>query len=359
MSELEKELAERGAGERDSSGEFTLDPAKARLKLAKYQLETPHHFALNLVASAIAGGATSIDVRQDADDFELFSNCSPLEGEALRSLFSSQPSRQLHELAIAVNGALALDPLSLTVESHGHRLQAAESPRVESCPDRGGFRFHLKTAAPMLKRLYTPASQLIESNLIAERCGLAPVQELTIHGRPARLAVQLGSCRGYAIVPGRFRIGLVDCPEGRRYELPASELHSAVLSYEETGQRPPLTVILDGVSFASSEEVAPGIRTIVWTTGLDKDLSQAGLVRDQAWDSLLEWLEARSQDLLDQLPRPAAAVPTCPSCSQGRLFQDCPLETEAGPLRVKVGSHWKPVVARVCEACGYTSLRAI
>ncbi|MCA9796148.1 MAG: hypothetical protein KC910_30280 [Candidatus Eremiobacteraeota bacterium] len=360
MSELDKELSERAGGRPESSGEFTLDPAQARLKMARYQLESPHHFALSLVASVVAGGATRIEVAQDADDFELVANCQPLDRDALEQLFHSQPNRQLHELAIATNGALALEPVGLTIESGGHRLRASEALRVEECPNQGPFRFHLKTTAPLLKKLYTPATELVASHLISERCGLAPVEELGVRGRLARLAVQLGPCRCYGIVQGKFRIGLVNGSDGQRFQLEASQSHSAVLSYQESGQPPSLTVILDGVSFMASVDLGPKIRAIVWTTGLTKDLSQANLVRDEHWEALLEWLQERARELLAHLPAPPAEAPAgrCPSCGQTQLVEGCPVQSQAGPVQVKVGSQLRPLLAGVCQQCGHVSFNA-
>lgn len=99
-------------------GSVAVDPAKAVEKMRAYQLVDPRQWALEVVRIAAAGGATRIDVRQDADDVEIAFDGDPLPPAELARLFDHlfrTDDRRARLLAIAVNTVLGLGPRWLDV----------------------------------------------------------------------------------------------------------------------------------------------------------------------------------------------------------------------------------------------------
>ena len=71
--ELVAALAAEGTLE--SRGQFTLDKAKAREKLQKFQLAEPERYVVLLAEAALMGGATFLEVDIDGDDVREISLC--------------------------------------------------------------------------------------------------------------------------------------------------------------------------------------------------------------------------------------------------------------------------------------------
>ena len=55
------------SGSADSQGAFTISWTRAKEQLAQFALPEPRRYVLNLVASAVASGATFIEVTQTAN----------------------------------------------------------------------------------------------------------------------------------------------------------------------------------------------------------------------------------------------------------------------------------------------------
>ena len=80
------EYLEQFRGKVAESGTFTVNVAKARIKLRQYLLRERHTYACHLVAAGIAWGASEVRVENDADDlvveFEALPNRSKEGGLA-------------------------------------------------------------------------------------------------------------------------------------------------------------------------------------------------------------------------------------------------------------------------------------
>ena len=120
-------------GTRDSSGVFTLSTEKAQEKLRQFALYHPRLYVLNLVASAVSGGATRIEFEFQLGRTVMRHNGKPFEEFELQRLWSQllSPTRTSgYELAIALNAARSLSPTRLFVESWqadiGYRLDIAD-----------------------------------------------------------------------------------------------------------------------------------------------------------------------------------------------------------------------------------------
>lgn len=106
--------ASRQAGQTDSEGTFTIDFAKAREKMARFQLANPQEFVLKIVMAACAAGAGGLDVRTGTrtgfilrdwpDELTIDSLARRLCADTILS-----GEHALDHLAVAVNALLGLD----------------------------------------------------------------------------------------------------------------------------------------------------------------------------------------------------------------------------------------------------------
>lgn len=106
MSEVSKFIDE-DHGPVESTGEFTLSPAKAREKLARYLLESTSDCLLRLVQAAVLDQANSISITISRYGFKLLANGAtgpaPGELEELNAdrLLSDRVSQAVHSLVLA------------------------------------------------------------------------------------------------------------------------------------------------------------------------------------------------------------------------------------------------------------------
>ncbi len=210
----------RSEGRLDSSGRFTIDLARAQEILGRYtQVETRQHLQ-NLVAAAVARGATQWDLTQTGEVVSIQFDGPPATAEELMGMFESlaldpeQPSQVwLRWLALGVAGA-AREARRITLESAlGVRLVIQGSRRyVEPCPVGGApNRILIQYANTLLQRwLVGPARE--RQGLTG--CRFAPipirVQGLTINQPFSLLGI------GTTLVQGSSRLGTLLTPGGVR-----------------------------------------------------------------------------------------------------------------------------------------------
>jgi hypothetical protein len=114
-------------------GTVLVDPRAAIAKLREYLLPEPAHYVLELVRVAVAGGASTIHLANDADDLVLTFDGEPLAARDLACLLDhlfSAADRRLRLLAIAVNTALGLNPRHVDLYTTAHELPAGMVARV-------------------------------------------------------------------------------------------------------------------------------------------------------------------------------------------------------------------------------------
>jgi hypothetical protein len=152
-------------------------------KLARFQLEDPHQYVLELVAAAVCAGASSVQVRNDADDLEMSWDGDHPTRDELDSLFDwvfsrdAKPrSRMLRHLAQGVFGALGLDPKWVRVERPGLTWDFTDPAKVATTPnDRTqGVHVHVRERLGMAvvgDALVMPR----ETRLLQSRAGVCPV----------------------------------------------------------------------------------------------------------------------------------------------------------------------------------------
>ncbi|MEQ1570296.1 MAG: hypothetical protein ABMA64_31970, partial [Myxococcota bacterium] len=104
-------------------GGFRVDRKLGLEKMAKFQLEDPYRYVLELVAAAVCAGATAIDIDNDSDDFVIrWSGALPTQVE-LEGLFDhlfgdpdDARGQMLQHLAVGALGATGLSPRWLRID---------------------------------------------------------------------------------------------------------------------------------------------------------------------------------------------------------------------------------------------------
>lgn len=120
-----------------SAGAFKLDRARAIEKMARFQLEDPHRYVLELVAAAVCAGATEVHVLNNAADFDVAWDGRHPSADELEHLFdhvfsrSRDPgARMLQHLAQGIHGALGLKPRWVRLERPGAVLDFTDPMNV-------------------------------------------------------------------------------------------------------------------------------------------------------------------------------------------------------------------------------------
>lgn len=294
----------------DSSGVFTLSEDRSAEKLARFRLPDPRLYVLNAVAAAVACQAEWLKLYCDADDFILTARVGAELPEALRGLTSRilqerQPPGW-RELALAYYGAQALKPgfIHLTAGSQllKWRPSGLEEVAQETLPDGANLRLHvreqlgLRTAKKFLARITGQSRLDSEEDALKRHCNLVPVPA-QINGQPLVRPLTLGQTHE------TLKLGCDQLaahhplqPLVTRRSLPGD--WPAVLA--RRGRLPPyLVLVVQGVNFRLAPEALghPDLRGIVYADHLRKDLSQTSLVKDEAFQSVVNIMRGQASNL--------------------------------------------------------------
>jgi hypothetical protein len=264
-------------------GAFTLDPSKAREKLRAYQLVNAHAYILLVVESAWLAGASAIDIscgRSSIGEFMGVSLTRTQLENVFTSVFLDTDALQGPELAaariqqlfgVAANAALSLGPERIEIENVDHegrlnRMTIEESGHecttVGEGP-RGRTRFVVTDAR-------NTDREKLEVALIRERC------------QYASFAINLYGQRMSA-GPRRPLLGL----RTERIQLPnGTTIGLAGMQPEPEPAK--LLLVARGVlaETITLDNGKPGFVAVV-DVDLRKDLSQRGVLRDEAFDKVL------------------------------------------------------------------------
>jgi hypothetical protein len=288
-------------GEWHSTGHFTIDDARARDVLTRFQSNNPDLFLLHWVRFATLCGAKRTDIDWHNGDLVLrhngewptFSSWSTLWGhEQPREralafcLWNAIHVRFEQARLVAPRGTVVLDA----------QLQAGEEPSAEP----GEFALRLCPSRSKVRQGGPQVSPLGEEQrgLLADRCAFSSVE---IH--------YLGSALEKAsLVPCIFHSTFTGCdqkfplrwplPSGLGDSLPQTvrSPYFASVYIGVSDGRQGLEVILDGVTYHSSSPMGlPRLYIVLTAPDLRLDLSGERLVHTKTVVSLREWL-ARDLD---------------------------------------------------------------
>lgn len=243
----------REAGTLDSEGQFTIDVARARDKMARFQLTDPSRYILELVAAAVANGAGRIDLR--TRPFEV-----RFDGEPLAALdhlddflFGSETEHlALRHLAVGLNALRQLNFSEIRLESRSGAalVRTAKGDRLEH--DR--FEHNaVRVKTGLLGLGPSPWSQSTQ-DIVTSRCRHLNIP-LTIDGEELTrtpgtgLALALGQTADAPSALTLVRLGVV-------------------VSERELGALVPFTAV-------------------VWEDGLRLNASHSDVVEDEVYQAVL------------------------------------------------------------------------
>lgn len=320
-SELHRLISDLSiSGEADSPGAFTISPEQAREKLSQFALFQTRQYVVNVVASAVAGGASTIKVRTAPCRVAFDYDGEPLSEHDLHSLWNqllSPTSPRLHELAMALNAARRLSTQMILVESWSEgdlwRLEVVgDELRVSRSDEPGeGTKVTVVESSWSNPRawLFGPSEDLFLLGVTY----LGPSQ-LMLNDRSLRRNVRLGHSPGCAAwrhltpaAPEASRLR-VEQPDPLVAPLCASDVADSGSSLEavitlgstEECQRERLLLLCHGIA-VPRPAVALGYTfasAVVVAKGLRKNLSHSDLVEDETYARLLEELRFQVEELI-------------------------------------------------------------
>ena len=310
-------------GESVAEGEFTISGRDALRKLREHQLESAGAFACHLVAAVVDAGGSYLQftVTQHGLGF-IFDHPKPQQHDLdllFNAPFNSIAPQWQKELATAINGALGLKPLVLKLETWDHEtsrgfscemkedsqnLELMSSPWLTGVQ---GTRIFI-VLRPLNARGFQIArySKPVRTELSA-RCSMAPItirmkgrnqgKGFTFSNKP--IAHEIWNCSNATLAHS-----IADTREtpqsGVWREHHHHEKFTAYLALEAR-KEPEVTILVNGVAHSLPKDQQPRVpilRAVLAAPHLKKDLSQSKLRNDKQMESLLDWLNQKTDDLI-------------------------------------------------------------
>ncbi|MGE0494703.1 MAG: hypothetical protein AB7S38_36170 [Vulcanimicrobiota bacterium] len=333
ISDLQSYLATLGRdGRRDSQGRFSLSTEKALAKLAEFQLLDPSLYAVHLVAAAVTAQAQRVEISHATDRIEFEFDRPICQADELENLYSavsiSHDQTWLRHLAIGVHVSGAYRPQRVSVESFAHgqgsRL-VMEAGHHHTEPLSGPWRENIEGTRVVLefgRSLARTASfgllgvEPPELSTLLRLCRYAPLT-LTLNGKRLTQAVTLGaaanllSCLHLDCPTQPLMVRMLTGADCLVEQRPSPGGFSAVLGLgrESLAQFVGLTFICEGVAFRANRALLgfPLAMGVVSAPGLRPDLSHGNIVRDAAYERLVEGLGEQVEEMV--LARCRAGLP--------------------------------------------------
>ncbi len=327
-----------------SSGEFHLDPIRAREKLREFQLPSPAHYALELVKAAHLVEATRIVFDVEDSWVRVWFDGERFSTKSLSQLYSAvfvkqetPVGRALGHVAMAVNALEGGGASTITITTGGEssrsvRFVDGEATVLDGTSARGpGTVIEVVRSrgrlAGLLQRFR--GQEMTELDLLREKVVYARTNVIVNDERVNRgffIADEEGhpmSCR-YVKRSGRWvpqAVGSQELDMVRRFESPLPGADRSASGFVERGSvaigahrgRAPshrLQVVQEGVTLLDKRGVSPlhqhSVHTLVESPAVNTDISQSAVAEDQSWDALqarvnghlliviAEYLEARA-----------------------------------------------------------------
>lgn len=324
-SELEALL--RGEGRLDSSGSFTLDASKARVKLGRFHLP-PGLWAASLVQAGVAAGAQKIELQ--CKDMLLgrgtrvtYRGLPPrafvldaiMKGlEEPLSLAAGSPEAYLTEGILASGSA----PAWLRVGKSGREVLRQQADAVEcwrsgdSGPEKGELELDAELPTSTLRKRcqYSHVPVYVGGDRIFPRWD-SPLEGVVFH-----LAVQSWGDGAQPLYLPAPRVPMVRV--GSEGPTTPNPLDEGVFLDQQVGSEPWDSGILLPISLAGPATIewvrhgavvgldqadlnCPGARVVASAHVLETDLSRFQLARTEAYHRRVQVLTERARSLLDEL----------------------------------------------------------
>lgn len=299
-----------------------------RKGLNQITLGDPTDYILQLVASAVAGGASYIEVWNEAQDFLIEFDGVPVGSKQLQNLYSNlqSTSLQLRKLALGLNSAFATEIDQVVVESwdgtSGCRLtlkagdqkvdplRAAPSPNPRTTMRlRFQERSKLRTVTKLVTR-FSGTGLLPEGEALRNRCAHAgPV--ISVSKLKINQPVDLGPCLVWRYLCPETPIPSLELRvtkprRGLVSERVSSGPFYAVLALGRPGPFKGFTCIAGGATLPAEETLRFSGASIVASAGsLESDLKHSRISPNSTYVNLLGILEQEmvlmALQLLDSL----------------------------------------------------------
>ncbi|MCA9796986.1 MAG: hypothetical protein KC910_34485, partial [Candidatus Eremiobacteraeota bacterium] len=302
-------------GEVESVGRFTISSEAADEKLRKFQLLDPGLYVVQMVAAAVAGQATFLEVKSSLTRCEFLYDGEAATAEQLEHLSgflydTTGMPRHLTELAVGLHAAQALEPKKIMVESYrpdqAHRLTwRGNQQKLETIETRPGLFLHrvvVDKGFGLTSRVTNVHPEL--ANLMRV-CRYAPLQlkvdEQTIN-EPFRLP---SPCLGVKVYPSLDpRAKLSALPDGR---FPSQESGQAPVAaiLALGGASRGLAFVHQGILFRRPHTMLGlgSLTGLVVAPDLKKNLSHSDLVENDTYQEVVTQLKKWAVDLLLEICR--------------------------------------------------------
>ncbi len=281
----------REGGELHSEGRFTMDRETAREKLGDFQLPDAHWSLLMLVRAAVRRGAGSVDVDVDTDDIRLAFDGPVFDEHDFEDLYHdplSDRAGERHagrqELAIGLNAAQGMEPRYIRVVSGDAELELRPGKADRFGPAKAsasGTTVHIKLRKNLALRAMASYGEVLpEVELLKLYCPYAEIP-VTVNGE----RISHGLAPSDAVVWASIEAEGMTCTAG-------------VLPHNSDPLN--VRVVKHGVWIAELKhmDVPPDVAVVVRADGIRTDLTQFGLVEDQAYEAMLEVVERGSRAVL-------------------------------------------------------------
>lgn len=275
----------RGTEEPSDEGGFTLDRDKAREKLSRFRLPSPHYYVLEFIQAAQLLGAQRIEITVDADEVRMRFDGQLLTRDDLQNIyrtgFAGGPDakrRALRRLAIGLSAVWGLDPAEAWVYSSSREQSlCAEFSRdgddhIDECPEYRGLgnifyvreRMRLSHVVDFFHKL---RGALPEEALIRERCAWSDV---LIEVNTEQVS------RGMHLPPASHS----QVPVDSEHEYGVIGLAGDILHSSST-----IRILTHGVSISvkSLPDLPFGICGVISSDRVEKSLSQTEIADDDNW----------------------------------------------------------------------------
>lgn len=317
MSSIDEVISRsRQPGTFSERKQFTVARANAIRKMRQFALADPHFFALELIQSALANGATYIDIASEPKFFALSyiggGYAEQELGQLFDFLFASKSDLEhsdLRQLALGINAMMLMEPDTITVESGDGTIEGTTRAVIRGGSDvvevgrpdkalQGTFISATKLKRAKIKHKSTLGRSEYgeaECAAIEERCLTAPVPIL-VNGR---------SMFGFARqrTPGLLGYSrVVSFDEG--------DLYGSIGLSTHGGDYVAFRLLTWGVWIQSVERVLlPGqaIGGVICFDRLNKTADHAAIVRDLRFEELWARLMPYAQQLISGKGRDAYA----------------------------------------------------
>ena len=292
-SDMEKFLAASGAvGEHDGAGEFTLNLKQAMQNLEKFTLAEPGFYVRYLVASAIARGATRIELKTAVQTLLVEDDGASFSFDQLRSALPSILNSQTSEnagrryLAVGLCGARALGFRRASVSCPGGCL-LLQNNQLELSPQGSGEGTRIEITER--RSLAGFAGKLLKRRSLWEHVETA-LQTFRYTTADLSLNGQTVGFRHPVFKGPYFRIGKDGEKSGEDLAVVRSSLPLSGYISLSAASEGPLSFILHGICFESQ---AGAICALVYCDELRLNASFQGLVQNEMFQALIREIASK------------------------------------------------------------------